>query len=354
MTSVAARSGHGHRDMQGSAAETALPAHVPAPSAAGEGAHHAAAFAARAAQSVLLAVAVLAFAGLAVLPLLSVYRTLTVLSGSMRPTFGTGDVIISRKEPMSSLRVGDIITYHIPIGDHHLETHRVVRLWRRGGRVTVETEGDANAHADPWRARLQGETVWREVMVIPKIGWAIVWLRDPIVRRLGLYGAPLLLVLIGLFAIWRRPEDDAGEAAAAAITEPTAVPPPAAPVETAVELEPVAAPADALEPQPAAPGAPLPEPPAQPVRPEPEPPIGAPTRRGQWSVRDLERLVGEQETGSGGRGEEWGFYVDAMREYADAEGWLPETLDWLVWETFGDLLTTHTTAAKEADVAAHV
>ena len=38
------------------------------------------------------------------------------------------------------------------------------------------------------------------------------------------------------------------------------------------------------------------------------------------------------------RAEEWEIYLDSMRGYAGPDGRLPATLDWLVWETFGDVL----------------
>ena len=42
----------------------------------------------------VVAIALLTFAGLVVLPRLGLYRPVTVLSGSMRPTFSPGDLII--------------------------------------------------------------------------------------------------------------------------------------------------------------------------------------------------------------------------------------------------------------------
>jgi hypothetical protein len=40
---------------------------------------------------------------------------------------------------------------------------------------------------------------------VPKAGWGIVWLRSTRVRRLSVFGAPLLLALLGLWRIWRTP-----------------------------------------------------------------------------------------------------------------------------------------------------
>src|SRR5437867_1655264 len=94
-------------------------------------------------------------------PHLFSYRPATVLSGSMRPTFDPGDMLILRPEPIGQLEVGDVISYHIPVGDGHVETHRVIKILRRLPAPVVITKGDANNGPDPWRAELNGPTVWR-------------------------------------------------------------------------------------------------------------------------------------------------------------------------------------------------
>ena len=150
-----------------------------------------------------LALAVLFLLGL--LPHTGWYRTETVLSGSMRPTFAPGDLVVVTPERTADVRVGQMISYHIPVGDHHVQTHRVIAVVRRGGQTFVRTKGDANNARDPWLARLNGTTAWQVRAVVPKAGWGIVWLRSPSVRRLAVFGAPLLLALLGLWRIWRTP-----------------------------------------------------------------------------------------------------------------------------------------------------
>src|SRR5438045_3766674 len=78
-------------------------------------------------------VAVLTLVGVGLGPRLGYYRSLTVLSGSMRPAFAPGDVVIVTPEPIRDVRAGQVITYAIPVGDHHVETHRVVHVVRGGG-----------------------------------------------------------------------------------------------------------------------------------------------------------------------------------------------------------------------------
>ncbi|HMJ00079.1 MAG TPA: signal peptidase I [Gaiellaceae bacterium] len=164
----------------------------------------------------LLGAAMLLFLAVGVLPRTGWYRVETVLSGSMRPDFAPGDLIVVRPEPLRDVRVGQVISYHIPIGDQHVQTHRVVKVVRGGEHPVVVTKGDANDSVDPWQARLDGTTAWRVQAVAPNLGWLIVWLRSPLIRILTVLGAPLLLALLGLWRIWRDPEEEIRDVAPAA------------------------------------------------------------------------------------------------------------------------------------------
>jgi hypothetical protein len=42
--------------------------------------------------------------------------------------------------------------------------------------------------------------------VLPKLGWVVFWFRSPLVHALTVLLAPLLLALLGVAQIWRRPE----------------------------------------------------------------------------------------------------------------------------------------------------
>jgi signal peptidase I len=155
-----------------------------------------------------LVVACVALLGLGVLPRTGWYRPVTVLSGSMEPTFSPGDVVLVTPEPVSEVRARQMISYRIPVGDHHVQTHRVIKVVRGGAHPVVKTKGDANAAADPWTAELHGPTAWRVRAVLPKLGWAVFWFRSPLVHNLTVVLAPFLLALLGVLQIWRRPEDE--------------------------------------------------------------------------------------------------------------------------------------------------
>jgi len=163
--------------------------------------------------------AVLAFGLLAVGPHVLNYRTMTMLTGSMTGTINVGDVEIVTPLPVDQVTPGMIIAYHIPIDDHHLVTHRVLTVEHgTDGAVTVQTKGDANDAADPWKAILQGHTAYQVRAVIPHLGHLIQALRTPVISQALVYGAPTLLAGWLLLSIWRpatptdtRPDDHTQE-----------------------------------------------------------------------------------------------------------------------------------------------
>ncbi len=150
-----------------------------------------------------LALAVAALATLGLGPALGIYRTVTVLSGSMRPTFSPGDVIVVTPERARDLRVGQVISYHIPVDGRPVVTHRVVRIVEPGDEPIVQTKGDANNAVDPWQAKLHGGTIWRFRMRVPLLGYAILALRNPRAHELLVVFLPALLALYGIMLIWR-------------------------------------------------------------------------------------------------------------------------------------------------------
>ncbi len=153
-------------------------------------------------QRALVALALTLFITIALLPRLGLYRPVTVLSGSMRPTFSPGDMVIVTPEPVSSVRVGHVISYKVPIGAHQVETHRVVRILQGGEHPVVQTRGDANNANDPWTARLEGDTAWQHRITIPKLGYLVNAFRSHAVQTAAVKIVPVLLALLVLWEIW--------------------------------------------------------------------------------------------------------------------------------------------------------
>jgi signal peptidase I len=157
----------------------------------------------------ILGLAIVAFAVLAVGPHVFGYRTMTMLTGSMAPEINPGDVTVVTPIAVSDVTEGMVITYHMPVGDHSVVTHRVVSVQNGpAGTVTVQTKGDANEAIDPWTATLQGDTAYEVRAVIPEVGHVIQLLRNPTLAPVLVYGAPTLLVGWLLLSIWRPTREE--------------------------------------------------------------------------------------------------------------------------------------------------
>ena len=158
------------------------------------------------AASLLLVVAALILAAPALAGTTGRWRLVPILSGSMAPSFATGSLVVATPVSLDRLRVGDVVLYRIPLRDHHLIAHRIVRLVRGGRSPVVETKGDANTARDPWRARLHGARAWVVRSHIPYVGYASVYARwlGPLLLTLALVS---VAVVCALRLIWRHPSD---------------------------------------------------------------------------------------------------------------------------------------------------
>jgi signal peptidase len=132
------------------------------------------------------------------------WQFVPVRSGSMQPALPAGSLALAVRTSLSSVKRGDVIVYRIPIGDHHLTAHRVVRVLRGGPHPVVQTKGDSNAQDDPWLARLNGPTAWKVKTSVPLLGYAALHLSDPRLGLLLLTLATLAGLAAALRALWRR------------------------------------------------------------------------------------------------------------------------------------------------------
>ena len=121
----------------------------------------------------------------------------TVTSNSMQPTFSAGDVVVTQAVPVSSVRVGDVISFYPP-GKTEPVIHRITSLKTTAAGAVITTRGDANPVDDLWLATLQGTTAYRLVGVVPFIGW----LTD--IRGLLLIVAGLLVLLVLVRQVTRK------------------------------------------------------------------------------------------------------------------------------------------------------
>ncbi len=59
---------------------------------------------------------------------------------------------------------------------------------------------------------------------------------------------------------------------------------------------------------------------------------------GRWNLFALQRLVDERGGEHPDRLEEWASYLYFLREYAKPDGAVPASFDWLIEETFTELV----------------
>lgn len=122
--------------------------------------------AARRGLGAVLVLALLALTlAVAVVPRVLGGAALTVLTGSMEPTYSPGDMVVA--VPQDSYEVGDVVTFQPVSDDPTLVTHRVVGV-RLGTDTRYVTRGDANgADDEPIQA---GQVMGRVVYHVPYVG----------------------------------------------------------------------------------------------------------------------------------------------------------------------------------------
>ena len=122
--------------------------------------------AASGAMTIVLIAALLLALAVAVVPRAMGGSALTVLSGSMEPTYSAGDMVIS--VPQDRYRVGDVVTFQPVSGDPTLITHRIVGTRMGLGGTEYITRGDANGADD---APISADQVMGRVLYhVPLVG----------------------------------------------------------------------------------------------------------------------------------------------------------------------------------------
>jgi len=99
-----------------------------------------------AAMTSVIVFAALVIATVWIVPLFIGVKPVTVLSGSMEPTFSAGDVIWVSTDK-ENVAIGDIVVFHPEAYDSTLVTHRVISA-NTGSEKVYRTQGDANGVAD--------------------------------------------------------------------------------------------------------------------------------------------------------------------------------------------------------------
>ena len=142
-----------------------------------------------------------------------------ILSGSMRPGFPLGGVVVAERMPVTDLQVRDVVIFHPPSEPTIDYVHRVISLRREGSTVVIRTQGDANLYPDPWTLRLHGRYVYVARFTLPLLGYPAVWVHSPTGRRTLLATAFVLAGALGVLLLRdrnRRRRSDARDGGASA------------------------------------------------------------------------------------------------------------------------------------------
>ena len=122
--------------------------------------------------------------------LIQYFCAYVVMSGSMEPTIPTGSIVVvdGRKKER---KPGDIITYR---RGSVVVTHRIVKKREEG----YCTKGDSNEEDDAGIVS-EGQIIGNVIMVLPWIGYGIVWLRQ---RRILFFLTVIAAMLFTVRRLW--------------------------------------------------------------------------------------------------------------------------------------------------------
>ena len=128
----------------------------------------------------------------ATVPVAFGWNASVVMSGSMRPAFNPGDVVLSMPARVAELRPGQVVLVADPVRPGHLLMHRYVSQGPNGSLIT---RGDANGSADSTPVPLANVRGLPR-MRVPGVGLPVLWLRTHDL-------APLIsLVVLLTLAMW--------------------------------------------------------------------------------------------------------------------------------------------------------
>jgi signal peptidase len=116
----------------------------------------------------LLAVTILVAIVTVIVPLIMGATPMTVLTGSMIPTYPPGTLVIVAPVAPDTIRIGDPITYQLVSGEPAVVTHRVTAISHDSKNSELFTlKGDNNAVVDP--------TLVMPEQVRGKVAYSVPW-----------------------------------------------------------------------------------------------------------------------------------------------------------------------------------
>ena len=125
-------------------------------------------------------------------------RPLTVLSGSMEPTYHTGSLIYVKSVDPYTLKEGDVVTFMLD--EDTIATHRIIEVVPDEEDPTVirfKTKGDANDSSDGGLVHYKN-VIGTPVFSIPKLGYFVDFIQNPPGKYIAISAGAILLLLIFL------------------------------------------------------------------------------------------------------------------------------------------------------------
>ncbi len=125
-------------------------------------------------------------------------QVFAVLSGSMEPAYPVGSLIYVKKVDHRQLDEGDVITFLLD--ESTTATHRILEVVPDGQDPSVvryRTKGDANDTADGALVHYKN-IIGTPVFMIPGLGYAASFIRNPPGSWLALSAGAILLMLVFL------------------------------------------------------------------------------------------------------------------------------------------------------------
>ena len=135
-------------------------------------------------------------------------QPLTVLSGSMEPTYHVGSLIYVKEVDYKKLEAGDVITFMMD--EDTLATHRIVEVVPDDEDPDVlryRTKGDANDAEDGALVHYKN-VVGSPVFTIPQLGYLANYIQNPPGTYIAISAGALLLVLVFLPDLFGGDEEE--------------------------------------------------------------------------------------------------------------------------------------------------
>ena len=118
------------------------------------------------------------------------------MTGSMRPSINPGDVMLSKVEKVSDVKIGQVVLF-LDNRTWQEEAHRVTSVVASTSGITITTKGDANPDPDPVQTYAALSPIRYVTSVVPKVGYVLNAFKSKIVILVG----GILLLLVNLLIV---------------------------------------------------------------------------------------------------------------------------------------------------------